>query len=125
MKITYCITALLLCGCASAFARIGETEAQIKSRYGKPTSSFRLIKAYFYKDFFIMVAFANGKSGMEIYQKRNSAPMSAAEIGSLLDANGGGTKWHQPIREGFDFYYKEKSRFAQYNALKNELTVSQ
>ena len=60
---------------------------------------------------------------MEIYQKRNSAPMSAAEIGSLLDANGGGTKWHQPIREGFDFYYKEKSRFAQYNALKNELTV--
>jgi hypothetical protein len=34
MRIPCCITALVLCG-ATAFARIGETEAQIEKRYGK------------------------------------------------------------------------------------------
>jgi hypothetical protein len=93
--------AVLILWAASAFARIGETERQIEARYGKPTQTFRATKAYFYKDFFIVVAFDNGKSGIEVYQKRNASPMTAVEIGTLLDTNGGGTKWHQPTPQRF------------------------
>lgn len=123
MRITCCIIALLLFG-PTAFARIGETEAQIEKRYGQPTSSFRSTKGYFYKDFFIIVAFDNGVSGIETYEKRNGAPMSAVEIARLLEANGGGTKWHEPIRNGLEFQYKEKTRFAEYNAVTNTLTIA-
>ena len=41
MKITHYIIALLLCCCASAFARIGETEQQIEARYGKSIGPLR------------------------------------------------------------------------------------
>jgi hypothetical protein len=124
MKITCCITALVLFG-ATAFARIGETEAQIENRYGRSASSFRSTKGYFYKDFFIIVTFDNGVSGIETYEKRNGTPMSAAEIRKLLEANGGGTKWHEPIHNGFEFQYKEKTRFAEYNAATNTLTIAE
>jgi hypothetical protein len=124
MKITCCVTALLLFG-PTAFARIGETEAQIEKRYGQPTSSFRSTKGYFYKDFFIIVTFDNGVSGIETYQRRNATPMTAEEIRRLLEANGGGTKWHEPIRNGFEFHYKEKNRLAEYNAVTNTLTVAE
>jgi hypothetical protein len=123
MKIACCITALALCS-ASAFARIGETEAQIEKRYGRPTSSFGPTKKYSHKGFFIIATFDNGVSGIETYEKRNGAPMSAAEIRSLLEANGGGVKWHDPIRNGLDFRYNEKTRFAEYNAITNTLTVA-
>jgi hypothetical protein len=124
-RLNYCIICGVLCIAATAFGRIGETEAQISARYGKPTQSLHSMKAYFYKDFFIIVAFDHSRSGVEIYQKRNSSPMTAVEIGTLLETNGGGTKWHQPIREGFEFYYKEKTRFAEYDALTNTLTVTE
>ena len=45
MKIAPCIPALLLFS-ATAFARIGETEAQIAKRYSEPTSGSRATKAY-------------------------------------------------------------------------------
>jgi hypothetical protein len=123
MKITCCVIALLLFG-PTAFARIGETEGQIEKRYGQPTSSFRSTKRYFYKDLFIIVTFDNGVSGIETYQKRNAAPMTAREIRRLLEVNGGGTKWHKPIRNGFEFLYKGKTRFAEYNAVTDTLTVA-
>ena len=124
MKITCCITALVLFD-AAAFARIGETEAQIENHYGRLVSSFRSTKGYFYKDFFIIVTFDNGISGIETYEKRNGTPMSAMEIRRLLEANGGGTKWHEPIRNGFEFQYKEKTRFAEYNAVTNTPTIAE
>jgi hypothetical protein len=123
MKIRICCIAALLIYSATASARIGETEAQIEARYGRPTGSYRTVKSYSYNGFEIFVAFSNGKSGVETFQKRNHLPMSAVEIGTLLDANGGGTKWHQPIQQGLEFYYKEKIRFAEYNALTNKLTI--
>jgi hypothetical protein len=123
MQIPCCIAALLLVG-ATAFARIGETEAQIQKRYGKPTSSSPWTKGYFYNGFFIIVTFDNGVSGIETYEKRNGAPMSPVEIRQLLDANGDGTKWQEPTRNGFASRYEGKSRFAEYNAVTNTLTIA-
>jgi hypothetical protein len=120
-----CWIAALVLFASIAFARIGETEAQTEARYGKSTSGSRPTKAYFHKDFFIIVTFDNGASAIETYEKRNGSPMSTVEIRTLLDANGGGTKWHQPIRNGFEFYYHECTRFAEFNAVTNTLTVAQ
>lgn len=78
----------------------------------------------FYRDFFIIVTFDNGVSGIETYEKHNGTPMSAVEIRRVLEANGGGTKWHEPIHNGFEFQYKEKTRFAEYNAATNTLTIA-
>jgi hypothetical protein len=123
MKGIYCITALLL-SASGAFARIGEAEKEIEVRYGKPTSAFHSTKAYFYKEFFIIVTFDSGVSAIETYEKRNGSPLSAVEIGTLLEANGGGTKWHQPVRNGFEFHYNERTRLAEYNAVTNNLTIA-
>jgi hypothetical protein len=123
MQIACCMTALLLCG-VTAFARIGATEAQIEKRYGKPTSSSPSTKAYFHNGLFIIVTFDNGVSGIETYEKRNGAPMSAVEIESLLEANGDGTKWQEPIRNGPEVRYNQETRFAEYNAITNTLTIA-
>ena len=123
MRIPCCIAALVLCG-ASAFARIGETEAQIEKRYGKPTPSSSPTKAYFYKDLFIIVTFDNGVSGIETYEKHDGTSMSAGEIKHLLDANGDGTKWQEPIRNGLEIRYKQKTCFAEYNEITNTLTIA-
>ena len=73
MRISCCIAALVLCG-ASAFARIGETGAQIQKRYGQPTSGSGATKTYSYKDFFIIVTFDNGVSAIETFQKTRQQP---------------------------------------------------
>ena len=104
MRIPCCIAALVLCG-TTAFGRIGETEAQIEKRYGKPTPSSSSTRGYFFKALFIIVAFDNGVSGIETYEKRGGASMSAGEIRQLLDANGDGTKWQEPIRNGLEVRY--------------------
>jgi hypothetical protein len=124
MKISCCITALVLFA-ATVFARIGETEAQIEKRYGKPTSSFGSTKAYLHRDFFIIVTFDNGVSGIETYEKRNRGAISALNIRKLLDANGGGNKWHKSNRTDFEFQYTQKTRFAEYNRVTNTLTIAE
>ena len=123
MRVPCCIAALLLCG-ATAFARISETEAQIEKRYGKPTPSFSSTTSYFYKALVIIVTFDNGVSGIETYEKRDGASMSAGEIRQLLDANGDGTKWQEPIRNGLEVRYKQKTCFAEYNRVTNTLTIA-
>jgi hypothetical protein len=54
----------------------------------------------------------------------HGAPISAVEIGKLLDANGDGTKWQEPIRNGLEVRYKQKTCFAEYNTVTNTLTVA-
>ncbi len=123
MRIPCYIAALVLCG-ATAFARIGETEMQIEKRYGKSTPSSYSTKGYFYKNLFIIVTFDNGVSGIETYEKRDVASISTGEIRRLLDANGGGTKWQEPIRNGLEVRYKGKTCFAEYNGITNTLTIA-
>jgi hypothetical protein len=123
MRIPCCIAALVLCG-ASAFARIGETEAQIEKRYGKPTPSSSPTKGYFYRDLFIIVTFDNGVSGIETYEKHDGTSMSAGEIKQLLEANGDGTKWQEPVRNRLEIRYKQKTCFAEYNEITNTLTIA-
>jgi hypothetical protein len=124
VKIIGCCIALVVLFGSAAFARIGETEAQIEKRYGKPTSSSRSTKGYLCKDFFIIVTFDNAVSGIETYEKRNAASLTTVEIESLLEANAGGTKWREPIRKGFEVYYKAKTRSAEYNTVTNTLTIA-
>jgi len=123
MRIPCYIAALVLCG-ATAFGRIGETETQIGKRYGKPTRNSSSTRGYFYKALFIIVTFDNGVSGIETYEKRDGTSMSAEEIRQLLDANGDGTKWQEPIRNGFEVRYKQKTCFAEYNGITNTLTIA-
>ena len=123
MRVPCCIAALVLCG-ATAFGRIGETEAQIEKRYGKPKFNSSSTRGYFYKALSIIVAFDNGVSGIETYEKRDGALMSAGEIRQLLNANGDGTKWQEPIRNGLEVRYKQKTCFAEYNEITNTLTVA-
>jgi hypothetical protein len=123
MRILCCVGALVLCS-ATAFGRIGETGAQIEKRYGKPTPSSSSTRSYFYKALFIIVTFDNGVSGIETYQKRDGASMSAGEIRQLLEANGDGTKWQEPIRNGFEVRYKQITCFAEYNEITNALTIA-
>ena len=124
MKIPCCITALVLFG-ATAFARIGETEAQIQKRYGQPTSGSGATKTYSYKDFFIIVTFDNGVSAIETFQKRGSSPMPVKEIAAVLKANGGGEKWSEPTRSGLKISYTAKSRFAEYYEIMGTLTIAE
>jgi hypothetical protein len=123
MRIPCYIAALVLCG-ATAFGRIGDTETQIQKLYGKPTPSSSSTRSYFYKALFIIVTFDNGLSGIETYQKRDEALMSAGEIRQLLDANGDGTKWQEPIRNGLEVHYKQTTCFAEYNGITNTLTIA-
>ena len=73
---------------------------------------------------FIIVTFDNGVSGIETYEKHDGTSMSAGEIRQLLDANGDGTKWQEPIRNGLEIRYKQKTCFAEYNGITNTLTIA-
>jgi hypothetical protein len=127
MKTICTLIAMALLG-ATAQARIGETEKQVEVRYGKPLESLRKeavnARRYSFRGFTILVSFEGGVSASEIYQKNPPGPMTATEIMGLLDANGAGTKWHEPQRDGVQFFYLEKKRIAIYNAVSNELFVA-
>ena len=123
MQLGCCITTLVLCG-ATAFARIGETDTQIEKRYGQATGGSGSSKAYAYKDFFVIVTFDNGISGIETFQKRNDSPMARLEIEKLLETNTDGSRWERSARNDFLILYTSKTRFAEYNAIINTLTIA-
>jgi hypothetical protein len=98
MKITHCIIALLLCCCASAFARIGDTEQQIEARYGKTIGTLSrgnspLQKVYRSSGLEIVVTYVDGVSQIELFVKEDKSGLSENEIGVLLEANAASSKW--------------------------------
>jgi hypothetical protein len=64
-----CSVAMLLLFAHTALGRIGEKQAQIDKRYGQPTSGSHWTKTYRYEDFFVIVTFDDGVSGIETYEK--------------------------------------------------------
>jgi len=93
--IAYCITALL--PCATALARIGETEQQIEARYGQPikiVSASELpapgvTKIYESAGIKILVTFLDGTSASEDYSKASPGQLERSEIETILAANAG------------------------------------
>jgi hypothetical protein len=88
---------------ASAFACIGETEAQIEKRYGKPgevdtKTPVGKVVTYQSNGCSINVVFVDGISQAENIRKDKGAPFSADEIKILLENNGAGRQWDQ-VRE--------------------------
>lgn len=112
------ISALL---CASAFARIGETDKQIEARYGKPTwkeaapfarrrgipGSTEFYQAAGIK---IVVTFIDGISESESYTKVSGEKLESSEVETILAANAGQKKWLK-VEAGHPFYTTGNDRW--------------
>lgn len=85
---------------ATAQARIGETEAEIRARYGDPIgilpSNVRgsLTNHYLSGGFSIAVTYVDGRSAREMLVKGDKSKITDKEIRLLLDANSGGNSWN-------------------------------
>lgn len=120
----------VLCA-SSAFARIGETEAQIEKRYGEPQTSLKqsagyTSRAYVFQGFDIIVSFENGVSCGESYRHSNGTPLLDPEIRTLLQANSGNGKWNVANQSGFTTIYKcsDRIRVASYEGLERKLLIT-
>jgi hypothetical protein len=131
MKTSLLLIALMFS--TPAFARIGETEAQIEVRYGEPRASKRenglVNRAYTSRGFDILVSFEKGISCGEEYQKNPPTPLLDDDIAALLGANSGGGKWHQVPDSSSDrlvliVYRGAGKRVAMHNAVRNTLIVT-
>jgi len=74
MTITHYIIALLLCCCASAFTRIGETLEQCKQRYGQPYKTTEQAVCFRKAPFYIVVTFYQGKADGVAYRMFRCRP---------------------------------------------------
>lgn len=82
----------------TAEGRIGETEEQIRTRYGEAitglpsrTLDAGLTKCYSSHDLLVSVTYLNGHSVREMIVKADNSKMADAEIQSLLEANASGS----------------------------------
>jgi hypothetical protein len=84
---------------ATAQARIGETESEIRAHYGDPigilpsTVQGSLTKHYLSGGFSIAVTYVSGRSARETLAKADNSKITEKEIRLLLDANAGGYAW--------------------------------
>jgi hypothetical protein len=90
---------VLVASGASAWARIGESEAQIAARYGTsigdiPTETFGPVRGYVTPGFVVGVKLVDGVSQMEMLAKSDQSGMSATEIAGLLKAHGADEQWN-------------------------------
>ena len=85
---------------ATAQARIGETEAEIRARYGDPIGILpssveaSLTNHYLSGGFSIAVTYVDGRSAREMLAKADKSKITDKEIRLLLDANAGGYSWN-------------------------------
>ena len=93
------ILALVFLLFGSAQARIGETETEIRGRYGDPLGLLpssvdaSLTKHYLSGGFSIAVTYLDGRSAREMLAKADKSQITDKEIRLLLDANAGGYSW--------------------------------
>ena|SRR5579862_9903915 len=134
MKIATIIIIAALAAFSTARARVGETEAQIEARYGKPTLDGLKIeglpaKRYRLGGMDIEVGYIDGKSVVEQYSllsARMSTPNTADPTDTILAANGAGKKWAVTDRsmlaqEPIGWKLEDGSIFARNDG--NEMTV--
>jgi hypothetical protein len=85
---------------ASAAARIGETEAEVQTRYGNPafilpsTVENSLTKCYLSEGLSIAVTYMKGRSVRETFAKADRSKLTEKEIQRLLKRNAGGATWN-------------------------------
>src|SRR5438132_6119398 len=84
----FLVVTFLLAGLAHG--RLWETVAQIESRFGPPVQTWPVKSSeqdrrYRYKQYKVLVTYANGRSASELYMHADSAaPFADAEVKSLL-----------------------------------------
>ena len=83
----------------SAWARIGESEAQIAARYGTsigdiPTETFGPVRGYLIPGFIVGVKLVDGVSQMEMLAKTDKSEMSAIELAGLFKTHGADVQWN-------------------------------
>lgn len=86
---------------ANAHGGIGDSEAQIRARYGEAIGVLpaqggdaSLTKCYSSAAFIISVTYVKGQSVREILTKGNKSKITEAEIQTALKANAGGSAWN-------------------------------
>jgi hypothetical protein len=129
MTITHYIIALLLCCCASAFARIGETLEQCKQRYGQPYKTTEQAVYFRKAPFHIAVIFYQGKAicvGYRMIEENalgKGTEISDNEIEQLLKFNGADRQWKR--REVISMWYTlDGQLFAHYDTWDHYLGVA-
>jgi hypothetical protein len=95
LRILTAIIAIAFLAAGTARGRIGETEAQIKTRYGEAvttlasrTNGAGLTKCYAARGYLMAVTYLGGRSAREMIVKADSSKMTDEEIYRLLGANG-------------------------------------
>ncbi|MBA3606956.1 MAG: hypothetical protein H0W43_00345 [Chthoniobacterales bacterium] len=92
------LLALFLCH-GTAAGRIGETEAEVKARYGAPVFTLSSREAAnltkcLSDGFSIAVTYVAGRSAREMIAKADKSEITEKEINRLLEANSGGFSWN-------------------------------
>ena len=92
------VTLILVICCHSAWARIGETEAQIMARYGQsigdiPTESFGPVRGFALPGFVVGVKLENGISVMEMISKNDQSEITPPELERFLKEHGTDLPW--------------------------------
>jgi len=129
-----CIAVQLLCATV-ALARIGETEAQIETRYGRPIKIFpaaastlklpgSTIKVYKTGDVGVVVVFFNGFSGSERYLKASRGKLTLSEIEAILAANGGQKEWSETERKPSMTSWSLNDLIARFDKTDGHLVIS-
>lgn len=132
---------IVLLTCASALARIGETEPQIEARYGKPIKRISATdlpgpghtQMYKSAGIQIMVTFIDGASGSECYSKSSHGKLELSEVETILTANAGEKRWLE-VEIGHPLYDLRSRRWilgelpdvliADFNRINSSLTLS-
>jgi hypothetical protein len=115
----------------SASARIGETEAQIEKRYGKPDDTIKSLWGkrcrYMFRGYFVFVDFERGASQSETYAKKDASVIMPTEVVALLNANSEGAAWTNPdLVDGQYISHTKKAprRVAIYNPISRDLMIT-
>ena len=118
-------TLLWMAAATNLYGVIGESETEIKVRYGQSTETMatesprEVWKAYKSDGRIIYVAYLDGRSQMESYKMPDDKPLGRPDIEALLKANSGGVEWQRDPSAT-----SGKERWFRYNASGEEQAVA-